>query len=232
MEGELAHPAIIALEGRSCPFAIRSVAMTAIDVPANARSRRTRAALLDATAAVLETDGFEMLTMAEVAQRAGVTRRAVYLHFTSRAELLSDLFGQLADEDALGESAGAVWDAPDAVTALARYAEHVAGHQHRLRAVAGAAELLGRTERDARPHHERIVRRQMSPCRRLATWLDNDGRLRSPWTTDTAADLLWMLTASPMLDRLHTDRHWSPARVADHLAELLHSTLVQPVDAA
>ena len=204
--------------------------MTAIDVPANARSRRTRAALLDATAAVLESDGFEMLTMAEVAHRAGVTRRAVYLHFTSRAELLSDLFAQLADEDALSASAHAVWDAPDAVAALARYAEHVAGHQQRLRAVAGAVELLRRTEHDASPYHERIVRRQMSPCRRLATWLDNDGRLRAPWTPDTAADLLWMLTASSMLERLRTDRHWSAARVADHLADLLRSTLVLPQD--
>jgi AcrR family transcriptional regulator len=204
--------------------------MTAIDVPANARSRRTRAALLDATAAVLESDGFEMLTMAEVAHRAGVTRRAVYLHFTSRAELLSDLFAQLADEDVLAESALAVWDAPDAVTALARFAHHVAAHQHRLRAVAGAVELLGRTEHDAAPYHERIVRRQMSPCRRLATWLDNDGRLREPWTPDTAADLLWVLTASPMLERLHTDRRWSTPRVASHLADLLHSTLVGPQD--
>jgi AcrR family transcriptional regulator len=173
--------------------------MTAIDVPANARSRRTRAALLDATVAILESDGFEMLTMAEVAHRAGVTRRAVYLHFASRAELLSDLFAHLAGEDELSDSAGAVWVAADADEALVRFTDHVVHHQPRLRAVAGAVELLRRTDHDAAPHHERIVRRQMSPCRRLASWLDREGRLREPWTADTTADLLWMLTASPML---------------------------------
>src|SRR5690242_17802927 len=47
----------------------------------NVRGRRTRAALLAATREVLEEGGFEELTMTAVAERAGVTRRAIYLHF-------------------------------------------------------------------------------------------------------------------------------------------------------
>jgi AcrR family transcriptional regulator len=45
--------------------------------PTNARARRTRTALLAAARAVLLEHGFPHLTMAAVAERAGVTRRAV-----------------------------------------------------------------------------------------------------------------------------------------------------------
>jgi len=63
-----------------------------ITEPENARSRRTRAALLAATRQLIEEAGFEAATMAAVADRAGVSRRAVYLHFGSRPELMTALF--------------------------------------------------------------------------------------------------------------------------------------------
>src|SRR5262252_707509 len=49
------------------------VVRNAISNPANARSRRTQTALLDAARAVIETKGFGGLTMARVAEQAGVT---------------------------------------------------------------------------------------------------------------------------------------------------------------
>ena len=70
--------------------------MRTITEPTNARSRRTRTALLASTRAILEEQGFEALTMTAVADRAGVTRRAVYMHFASRAELLGALFDYVA----------------------------------------------------------------------------------------------------------------------------------------
>src|SRR6266508_4051502 len=87
--------------------------------PRNARSRRTRAALLAATRALLEEQGAESLTMAAVAERAGVSRRAVYLHFASRAELLTELFGYVSELEGLASSLEPVWAASDAAAALA-----------------------------------------------------------------------------------------------------------------
>ncbi|HCT78525.1 MAG TPA: TetR family transcriptional regulator, partial [Micromonosporaceae bacterium] len=57
--------------------------------PRNARSRRTREALLMATRELIEQDGFAGTTLAAIAERAGVSHRALYLHFSSRGELLA-----------------------------------------------------------------------------------------------------------------------------------------------
>ena len=94
--------------------------------PSNARSRRTRAALLASARSLLEQDGFEALTTAAVAERAGVTRRAVYLHFASRSELVADLFDFVSEAEGLAASIGAVWASTDAAAALEEWAAHLA----------------------------------------------------------------------------------------------------------
>jgi AcrR family transcriptional regulator len=93
-----------------------------IHEPQNVRSRDTRQALLKAARQIIEQDGYDKLTMATVAARAGVTRRAVYLHFTSRAELVSALYAYLGEAEGLSASLTRVWGSPDALAALDEWA--------------------------------------------------------------------------------------------------------------
>src|SRR6185437_9124567 len=93
--------------------------------PANARSRRTRAGLLAAARAILESDGFAALTIAAAAERAAVTRRTVYLHFGTRSELVAALFDWVADTEGLHDSLSRVFQASDAASALDEWAAHL-----------------------------------------------------------------------------------------------------------
>jgi AcrR family transcriptional regulator len=196
------------------------------DEPANARGRRTRAALLAATRALLEEEGFEELTMAAVAERAGVSRRACYLHFGSRSDLVADLFDYVAETEGLAASTAHVWEAPDAAAALDEWARHLARYHPRVLAVARAAEQVGRDDPDAAGHRERVVRAQLSNCRRLAEWLEREGRLAPPWTVETATDMLFALISTDMIDKLLT-RRWSRRRLGDGISLLLRSTFVR-----
>src|SRR6201993_4860420 len=90
--------------------------------PANARGRRTRAALLAAARALLEERGFEALSMATVAQRAGVSRRAVYLHFASRGDLVGALFEHVAQAERLDAAVQPIRNAPHGASALDAWA--------------------------------------------------------------------------------------------------------------
>src|SRR5688572_3175741 len=112
--------------------------MNRVTAPSNARSRHTRSALLAAARAILEDEGFEALTMAAVAARAGVTRRAVYLHFASRADLVAELFAHVAQAEGLEASTRTVWKAPDAAAGLDAWAAHLARYTPRVAAVARA----------------------------------------------------------------------------------------------
>ncbi len=194
--------------------------------PANARSRRTRGALLTAARAILEEQGFEALTMAAVADRAGVTRRAVYIHFASRAELVGALFDHVAETEGLEDSLRAVREAPDAVSALDEWAAHLARYHPRLVAVDRALQRVWRLDADAAAHRDRVVAEKLANCRRLAGRLAEEGRRAAGWTAAAAADMLFALISSDVVEALLVDRRWSRRRLAEHLALLFRSTFV------
>ena len=194
--------------------------------PRNARSRRTRAALLAATRALLEERGTQSLTMAAVAERASVSRRAVYLHFASRTELLTELFGYVSEQEGLTASLQPVWQAPDAAAALEEWARHLARFHPRVLSVARAIQRVRRVDPDAEAHWQLVMADQQACCQRLAAWLAREQRLAPPWTVRTAADMLWALMSYELLEELLVDRGWSPRRYRTYVAALFKSTFL------
>ncbi len=195
-----------------------------IEEPLNARSRRSRAALLDATRELISAGGFDALSMAAVAERAGVTRRAVYLHFSTRTELVSALFARLGETEEIGASLQRVWDSPDSLSALGEWGRHLGRIHPRILLVMQAAERARHVDPDAAALWEAGQQRWLAGARRLADWLAQDGRLAEPWTAATAADMIWALMSPDLLDRLINERHWSPRRIGEQLAVMLTST--------
>jgi AcrR family transcriptional regulator len=200
--------------------------MSRIDMPANARSRRTRAALLSTARRLLESEGFDALTMNAVAEHAGVTRRSVYLHFESRAELVSALFDHVADAEGLEGSLARVWAAPDAAATLDEWARHVARYHPRLLAVDRAVARESDRDPDAAAHRERVMRAKLGSCRRVIGRLEDEGRLAPGWTRGSAADMLFYLDSGELVGGLLHERRWSRARFAERYAALLRATFL------
>lgn len=164
--------------------------------------------------------------MAAVAGRAGVTRRAAYLHFGARAELIGALFDYVAHVEGLTESTQRVWDAPNAVAALVEWANHLARYHPRLLGVDRAVERMRWNDPDAAAHRKRVVAAKLANCRRLAGRLEHDGVLAAPWTVDSATDMLYALISSDMIEALRSDRRWSQRHLAEHLGLLFRATFV------
>jgi AcrR family transcriptional regulator len=201
-----------------------------IERPSNARSRRTRRALLAAARAILEESGFEALNMTAVAERAGVTRRALYMHFPTRSDLVSGIYDYVAEVEGLAASLEKVWDAPDAVSALDEWAAHLARYHPRLLAVDRAVQTVWRDDPDAAAHRKRVVAGKLAGCRRLAQRLSDERRLAPGWTVASATDVLFSLISSDVIEALTVDRGWSRRRLTHHLALLFRSTFVRQED--
>ncbi|NEE00905.1 TetR/AcrR family transcriptional regulator [Phytoactinopolyspora halotolerans] len=204
--------------------------MRSIDSPRNARSQRTRDALLAATREILEHDGFAALSMAAVAERAGVTRRAVYLHFTSRSDLVSALFPYIAQQEGLAESTNRVWAAADSVEALREWVRHLARYHPKLMAVDRAIEQVRADDADARRHRDTVNEAQLGNCRRLAEWLHRENRLAHPWTVEEAADVLFGLICTELFGRWLETREWSTGDLDRNLWAICRAVLVRDQD--
>jgi AcrR family transcriptional regulator len=197
-----------------------------IEEPQNARSRRTNAALLRAARELVEQEGFPALTMTAVAERAGVSRRAVYLHCPSRSDLLAALYRDLGQTEELAASLQAVWDSPDAVSALDEWAAHIARSHPRILGILRAMERDSYHDPDAATLWKTAQDSWLKGSRRLMTWLAGEGRLAPRWDVDTAADMMWALMSIDVLDRLCHGRGWSREQIADQLAALYRAVFV------
>lgn len=194
----------------------------------NARSRRTRAALLAAVRAILEDEGFEGLSMEAVAVRANVTRRAVYLHFETRAELLASVFDHVAEQEHLHASLDQVWKSKDSLEALRNWARHVARYYPRvLRMERAITRARYHGDDAAEAYWARIMEAQRANTRRLALWLEKEGHLGDSWTTATAADMIWALTNSAIVERLLVDRRWNTRRFETRFGDVLCKSLTR-----
>ncbi|MPZ82122.1 MAG: TetR family transcriptional regulator [Actinophytocola sp.] len=63
-------------------------------MPRQDRAERTRNAILDAAAAVFDQRGFAGASLSEILAKAGVTKGALYFHFSSKEELASALVSE------------------------------------------------------------------------------------------------------------------------------------------
>jgi AcrR family transcriptional regulator len=194
--------------------------------PQRSNSRRTRAALLAAARAIVEEKGFGPLTMSATGKRAGVTRRAAYLHFESRPGLVAELARHVARTEGVADSLRAVWEAPDGATALEEWGRHLVRVHARVRALRRSVDAGWRTDADVAAYRERERRSERSEARRLAQRLQKEGRLAPPWTVATATDALAAVTDHAVLERLMAERRWSVPRLGDHLAALLRGAFV------
>lgn len=204
--------------------------MTTRHEPLNARSRRTRGAILTAVRQVLEDDGFESLTMAEVASRSGISRRALYLHFASRADLVAALAGEMRSDEAIADSLDAVFSAPSPEAAIEAWGRHVAEHGRRLLPVDRAIALVSIGDPIAQDRYEAEQARRLEHCRRLAARLADDGVLGSEWTEAAAADLIYALSGADAIERLMVERGWSEATFAERQARTLRGALFTAAD--
>ncbi len=193
----------------------------------NARSRRTRAQLLEAARAVLEQDGFDALTMTAIADRAGVTRRAVYLHFPSRADVVDALFDFVAEAEGLHDSLQRVWDADDAAAALDAWARHLSRYHVRLLPFDRAVSRFEHADPDALAHRRRVQKAKLAGCRRLAQRFADERKLAPPWTVRSAAEMIDALSTSDVVESLIVVRGWSATRFADHLASVLKAAFLR-----
>ncbi|WP_025274637.1 TetR/AcrR family transcriptional regulator [Haloglycomyces albus] len=200
--------------------------MTNTSDPQNSRGRRTRAALLNAIAEIVEADGFDALTMGEVAKRAGVSRRAVYLHFANRPDLIPALHDHVVEELGLVDSLEHVWNAANGPEALREWAYHLARVHTNVLEVDRAVRYSQQSDPVVRQYRLDTAERQLDNCRFIIGMLADEGNLSPEWTVEDAVDMLWSLVSTDMMDALINERNWDSDKFGVKLAFMLERTFL------
>ena len=188
----------------------------------------TRRRIVEVTRQLLQSEGYDGMTIEAIAQRAEVSAQSVYAIFKSKTGILTELLDQSSFgvdyEDAVRQARSAS-DPETRLRLAARVARQIRGAQSAtfdlMRGAGVVAPELARLEQN----RERL---RYEGEEGTITFLREAGRLRPGLDQKTARDILWMLTGGDVYRMLVRERNWSPQKYEDWLADTLVTSLLSP----
>jgi AcrR family transcriptional regulator len=186
----------------------------------------TRRRIIEVTRRLLQSEGYDGMTIEAIAQRAEVSAQSVYAIFGSKTGILTELLDQSTFGNEYEEAVRQALSAKDAETRL-RLAARIARQIHEplsaafdlLRGAGVVAPELAKLEQQRESlRYERQERMIIS--------LRDAGRLPQGLNYATARDIFWMLTGRDVYRMLVRERGWSPQKYQDWLADTLVRSLL------
>ena len=168
------------------------------------------------------------LTMAAVAQAAGVSRQTVYVQFGTRAGLLVQMVRERDASNPRGERVAAALAAPDPVEALLTLTRELAGWWREIHPVAQALYAAALTDEAARAAWDDRMAHLHEFSEQVVRRLADAGVLASGWEPALASDWLaaqlnplgWLL--------LVEDSGWTQVLYEERMATTVRAVLLEP----
>jgi AcrR family transcriptional regulator len=188
----------------------------------------TRRRILEVARQLLQTEGYEGMTVEAIARQAEVSAPSVYAIFKSKTGLLIALLDQSmfgADYEAVVRQTLNATDPETRLRRAAAVARQIRGTQSALfdlmRGAGVVAPELAKLEQER--EDLRYVKEEG-----MITFLRDAGALRRGLSHKTARDIFWMLTGGDVYRMLVRERGWSPRKYQNWLAETLVDSLLTP----
>ena len=185
----------------------------------------TRRRILQATWELLEQQGAGV-KLVDVADRAGVSRQAVYLHFGDRSGLLVALV------DFIDVSLGAVQlrahihGAVTGVESLQRWIQTMSWYTAKIDRITQVLESSQYQDKAlAAAWRDRMGRRQMH-IRSIVERIAAEARLAEGWSVDAAVDLIYVITMPGAWREFTGELGWTAEQYSQNLMRLVGSALL------
>lgn len=188
----------------------------------------TRHRILDAARALLEAKPGANISMGQVANRAGVSRQALYIHFADRTSLFLEVSRLVDSSHRTPARQRRIDEAPTARDAFREAIALQAWLKPRLKGIATALDVLRRSDPAADAAWKEREHARLERCEHVVRRLHDDGELAPGWDIATAARCLWAVTSQRVWDDLVADQGWSTTRYRNHITALLEAALLRP----
>jgi AcrR family transcriptional regulator len=199
-----------------------------------ARTRRTRAAVVEAARSLFLERGYAATTIEAIGARADTPQATVYRLFGSKPGILKAV---LDTSIGGGDEAVAMLDRPrlravlvdpDPVNRLAGFAALVRDVLSRVGPVHRVLAEAARSDEDAAALLAEITRQRHEGQRRIARSLGRSGALRTGLRERDAADVVHALASPEVYELLVAERGWTGARYEEWLRSTLALQLLPP----
>lgn len=181
--------------------------------------------ILVETLRLMETRRGEGVRVEDIAKAAGVSRQAVYLHFTSRAGLLKAALDYVEETMRLEERLLPVFGKSGAA-GIAALVEFWGAFVADTYGISKAFVIARTTDPDAAAAWAAKMTALYDGCRAIMACSQRDGVLAADWSVTEAADFLWAMLTVEQWEHLRLERGWSQAQYIERLTRVLIQALV------
>lgn len=196
------------------------------------QARATRRAVLQAAHDLFVAQGYAATTVAQVAERAGVSVETVYAAFKSKKGLLHRVWDVTVggdDEEVVFHErpeALAIRAEKDLARRLELQAHLMTATARRMGPFLRMVEAAAGADPAAEAMLEEIGRQRLEGLSVMAREAASTGQLAVP--EQTCRDVMWALTDGVLWHRLVQQRGWTDEAFAEHLGRMLVALLVKP----
>ncbi len=197
---------------------------------------RTHRAILDVATRLFAAHGYSAVTMATIAEEAGVALDTIYASVGPKPVLFRLLIERaISGEDhpvpaEEREYVRAIRAEPDAGQKLVRYAGATRRIQERLAPLFRALQSAATTEPELAALWAEIGERRAGNMRLLAGELAAGGALRAGVSVEEAADVIWAMNAAEFYVLLVHERGWEAEHYERWLADAWQRLLLRSAD--
>jgi len=190
----------------------------------------TRRRIVEVTRQLLQSEGYDGMTIQAIARRAEVSAQSVCAIFKSKTGILIALLDQSmfgADYEDTVRQAISASDPETRLRRAASVARQIRGAQSAvfdlLRGSGVVAPELAKLEQQ----RERL---RYEKEEGVITFLRDAGKLRPGLSHKTARDIFWMLTGGDVYRMLVRERGWPPQKYQKWLSDTLVHSLLTPLN--
>jgi AcrR family transcriptional regulator len=191
------------------------------------KAEANRTEILTAARRLMIDNGYAGMTMAGIAQAAGVSPQTVYAVFGSKRAILAEIVDQAAYGVDHEQRTDKLRAAQDTATRLRRVVELTRHHHEARRAEIELMRGAGVVSPELAEAERTVGKRRFDNTAKLIDFLGTRGDLRSDLDGAEAHDLLWSLTGPDLYRLLVAERGWSAEQYETRLYDLLARTLLR-----
>jgi AcrR family transcriptional regulator len=192
----------------------------------SSENTETRTRILDATVSMLEQHGGRGVRMGDIARESGISRQAVYLHFTSRTDLLVAATRYLDKKLDVDKRLAPSRAASSGIERLALFIECWGNYIPDIYGVAKALLLAQDSDEAAAAAWSDRMAAMRDGCRAAIDALHADEKLAPGWKQAQATDALWTMLLVPNWEALTIDCGWSTKQYVRWMKTLAKQTLI------
>jgi len=186
----------------------------------------TRKRILKATLELLESAPKKSVRMSDIAKRAGISRQALYLHFSTRAELLIATTFYLDDITGAEEKLVPSRTAKSGIERLDAFIEAWGAYLPEVYGLAKALLSMKDTDEAAAEAWNQRMQDMKEGCEAAILALQTDGTLSPEYSKEDATDILWTMLSVRNWEQLTVECGWPHEKYVTTLKALVKSTFV------